>query len=91
MATFRSSEDVEADSWQTQKEYWDEVVERAVNGYFRGPRATLLAMLHKAIEWEPERLCDDLGIVAIHFKRNGRTWDVELITATDSSEDVSRP
>jgi len=84
MATFRSSEDVEADSWQTQKEYWDEVVERAVNGYFRGSRATLLAMLRKAIEWEPERLCEKLGVVEIHFKRNGRTWEVELITAPSS-------
>lgn len=84
MATFRSSEDVEADSWQTQKEYWDEVVEREVNGYFRGPRATLLAMLHKAIEWEPDRLCETLGVVEIHFKREGRVWNVALITAPSS-------
>lgn len=91
MATFRSSEDVEADSWQTQKEYWAEVVERAVNGYFRGPRATLLAMLHKAIEWEPERLCRELGVVEIRFKREGRTWNVELITAPGSSEGAPHP
>lgn len=91
MATFRSSEDVEADSWQTQKEYWDEVVERAVNGYFRGSRATLLAMLRKAIEWEPERLCEKLGVVEIHFKRTGRTWEVELIPPPSEGDDVPHP
>jgi len=80
-ATFCASDDFgECDSWQTQKDAYDEEVEREVNGYFRGPRATLVSILRKAIEWEADRLANQLGINEIRFKRtSSHQWDVELM------------
>jgi len=66
---------------KTQKDAWDEAVEREVNAYFRGPRATLLAILRKAINWEASDLAEQIDIKEIRFKRtfSGRLgWDIEL-------------
>jgi len=57
-------------------------VEREVNAYFRGPRATLLAMLRKAIDWDANRLAEQLGIKEIRFRQTGKGqtgWDAELV------------
>lgn len=80
-ATFCASDDAGCDSWETQKNAWDEAVEREVNAYFRGPRATLLSILRKANNWEASDLAEQIGIKEIRFKRasSGRLgWDVEL-------------
>jgi hypothetical protein len=81
-ATFCASDDAESDSWNTQREAYEEAIEREVNSYFRGPRASLTAILRKAIGWEASRLAEQIGIKEIRFKRadNGCTaWDAELL------------
>ncbi len=81
-ATFCASDDVESDSWNTQREAYEEAIEREVNSYFRGARASLTAILRKAIGWEASRLAEQIGIKEIRFKRtgNGRmAWDAELL------------
>jgi hypothetical protein len=80
-ATFCASDDWgESDSWQTQKDAYDEDIERRVNAYFRGPKATLIAILRTAIEWEADRLAEQLGVVEIRFTRStAHVWNAELI------------
>jgi anti-sigma regulatory factor (Ser/Thr protein kinase) len=80
-ATFCASDDWgESDSWQTQKDAYDEDIERRVNAYFRGPKATLMAILRTAIEWEVDRLAEQLGVVEIRFTRStAHVWNAELI------------
>jgi DNA polymerase III delta prime subunit len=69
----------ESDSWQTQKDAYDEDIERRVNAYFRGPKATLMAILRTAIEWEVDRLAEQLGVVEIRFTRStAHVWNAEL-------------
>lgn len=81
-ATFCASDDCESDSWQTQREAYDAEVEREVNAYFRGARATLMAILRKAIEWEADRLATDLGVTEIRFIRSGaHFWEVDLTSS----------
>ena len=80
-ATFCASDDWgESDSWQTQKDAYDEDIERRVNAYFRGPKASLMAILRTAIEWEADRLAEQLGVVEIRFTRStAHVWNAELI------------
>ncbi|HET9281225.1 MAG TPA: ATP-binding protein [Candidatus Angelobacter sp.] len=80
-ATFRASDDWgEADSWDTQHDAYNEDIERQVNAYFRGPRATLLAILRKAIEWEADHLAEQLGVTELRFLRKSKhDWDVQLV------------
>jgi hypothetical protein len=81
-ATFCASDDVESDSWDTQREYYQEYTEREVSSYFRGPRASLTVMLRKAIGWEASRLAKQIGINEIRFKRSGNGeagWQAELL------------
>lgn len=80
-ATFSSSDDIDADSWETQRDRYQEEVTRTVNGYFRGPKANLMAILRSAIDWEARRLSEQLGINEIRFKRVTNSWEVELITS----------
>lgn len=86
-ATFSSSDDWgEADSWQTQYDAYEEEVERQVNAYFRGPRATLVAILRKAIEWQVDSLAEQLGITELRFIRKSKhEWDVQLVAQKSSS------
>lgn len=82
-ATFCASDNYgECDSWDTQMSYYEGEVERAVNSYFRGPRATLLALLRDAIGWDANRLVEQEGVQEIHFKRsaaNKAGWEIELV------------
>jgi hypothetical protein len=79
-ATFCASDDSECDSWETQFEAHREFVEREVNEYFRGPRATLLAILSQAIEWRAGQLAEQIGVREIHFHRTeDRRLNVELV------------
>jgi len=81
-ATFCAGDDAECDSWDTQMDYYGREVERAVNSYFRGPRATLLALLQKAIDWDANQLADELKVKEILFKKDaaGRSgWHIELV------------
>ena len=86
-ATFFASDDWgEADSWQTQYDAYEEEVERQVNAYFRGPRATLVAILRKAIEWQVDSLAEQLGITELRFLRKSKhEWDVQLIAPESPS------
>ena len=80
-ALFRASDDCECDSWATQQEYFQAEAEREVNRYFRGPRATLFALLRKAIDWDANRLAEQLDIQEIRFKRAAaglHGWEIQL-------------
>jgi hypothetical protein len=78
-ATFCASDDADCDSWETQLNAHQELVEREVNAYFRGPRATLLAILREAIDWTARDLAEQAGVKEIRFNRAARhRWDVEL-------------
>jgi len=80
-ALLRASDDLECDSWATQQEYFQAEVEREVNEYFRGPRATLLALLRNAIDWNAHQLAEQLAVQKIHFERTAsgqRGWEIAL-------------
>ncbi|MCZ2076613.1 MAG: hypothetical protein LC130_16650 [Bryobacterales bacterium] len=80
-STFSASDDFgECDSWETQREEYQELIERIVNEYFRGPREALLSLLRGAIPWEAHAYLDQLGICEIRLSR-GQTrfdWDVSI-------------
>src|SRR5579884_1821937 len=89
-ATFSASDDwVEADSWQTQFDAYEEDIQRQVNAYFRGPRATLIAILREALDWQAKRLAEELDIAELRFVRAGRDWDIELIRAEPTAQPKS--
>jgi len=81
-ATFRASDDSESDSWDTQRDFFEQLVQREVDGYFRGPRAALMGILRNSLSWEVRHYAKQLGVSEIHFKRQGdehNSWKVELI------------
>jgi hypothetical protein len=85
-ATFSASDNMDADSWETQRDSYQEDVEREVNEYFRGPRAALLALLGEALSWEARRYAKLIGVREIRFlepdsEHSG--WNVELILKQD--------
>jgi hypothetical protein len=86
-ATFCPSDDSEADSWETQKDRYEEEVRRETNAYFRGPRETLLAILRQALDYQACTLAEELGIKQIRFTRaeGSRSWSVELVDATQAA------
>ena len=58
-ATFSSSDEFgECDSWETQREEYQRVIESTVNEYFGGPRAALLTLLRDAIPWDAHAYLD---------------------------------
>ena len=82
-ATFSAGDDCDCDSWDTQRDTYDEFVRREVNEYFRGPKASLLAILGNSLDWEANRLANKLGITEIRFRRTQLEqghWDVEVIS-----------
>jgi hypothetical protein len=85
-ATFRSSDDVDSDSWDTQSDYYKDHIQREVDEYFRGPRAALLGILQNVLPWEARDCARRIGIEEIRFKRqgaDGSSWRAELITSED--------
>ncbi|MBB6143695.1 hypothetical protein HNQ77_001644 [Silvibacterium bohemicum] len=88
-ATFRSSEDVEADSWDTQRDYYDAHVQREVDDYFRGPRAALMGILENSLSWDARRYAKQVGVQEIRFKTNGAAadgWKIELVFPDDQEQ-----
>ena len=78
-ATFYASDDADCDSWETQLNAHQELVEREVNAYFRGPKATLIAILRTAIDWKARELAEQIGLKQIRFTRAApHDWHVEL-------------
>jgi hypothetical protein len=78
-ATFSASDD--ADLWETQRDQYQDEVEREVNRYFRGPKATLLALLRETLEWDVNQLLQELGVTEVRFTRKAPdqfAWDIEL-------------
>jgi hypothetical protein len=83
-ATFSSSDDFDADSWNTQEDGYRNEVKQTINEYFRGPRASLRGILRGAITWQASRLADQVGVREIRFKRNGHDWDIELFDSNQT-------
>lgn len=81
-ATFQSSDDADADSWDTQRSRHREDVERTVNEYFRGPRSALLALLEGALSWDARHYADETGVKEIRFRKQPGTprWQIELVS-----------
>ena len=84
-ATFSASDDYgECDSWNTQMGYYSDQVERVLNKYFRGAKATLLALLRTAINSDAKQLATELGLHQIRFTRQpssedqAPSWNIEL-------------
>ncbi len=87
-ATFSSSDGMDADSWDTQRESFREHAQREINEYFRGPRAALLALLGEALCWEARRLAKEIGVREIHFRERSpedHAWKIELVLKEDTS------
>jgi hypothetical protein len=85
-ATFQSSDDIEADSWDTQKDNYDAHIQREVDEYFRGPRAALMGILRNSLSWEARKYAGQAGVEEIRFKREGeaaRDWKIELLLSND--------
>jgi hypothetical protein len=80
-STFSASDDFgECDSWETQREEYQEAIERIVNEYFRGPRAALMLLLGGAIPWEAHAYLDQLGVSEIRLSRGESrfAWNVAI-------------
>jgi hypothetical protein len=80
-ATFMSSDDPDSDSWQTQRDYYQEVVEQAISDYFHGPRASLVSQLHRFLDSRVGHEAARLGVTEITFKRSTPQeygWTVQL-------------
>lgn len=93
-ATFRSSDDAESDSWDTQSDYYESHVRREVDDYFRGPQAALLGILHNSLPWEARDYAKRVGVEEIRFRResaDGNIWKVELVLANDLSSFRDQP
>ena len=87
-ATFRSSDDAGADSWDTQQDYHQGHIEHQVNLYFRGPRAALLALLQDALSWDVRQYANQVGVSEIRFLKpaaDEHGWRVELLVPGSSS------
>lgn len=80
-ATFCASEDADSDSWETQRDYHEGEIEQEVNSYFRGPKATLAALLGKALSWDARKLAEQMGIREIRFTRKADAsyWQAEVL------------
>jgi hypothetical protein len=80
-ATFMSSDDADCDSWQTQRDYYQEVVEQAISDYFRGPRASLVSQLYRLLDSRVSRQAAQLGVTEIKFSRSTPeeySWTIQL-------------
>jgi len=85
-ATFSSSDD--SDLWETQRDSYLADVEREVNHYFRGPKATLLALLREAFPWDVRQLLEELSVTEVRFTRKESrpvTWDIALVSEDAAS------
>jgi len=85
-ATFSSSHD--SDLWETQRDNYLEDVEREVNRYFRGAKATLLALLCEALPWDVRQLLEELSVTEVRFTRKESkpvTWDIALVSEDAAS------
>lgn len=82
-ATFCPSDDGDADSWDTQSDRYEDEARREINAYFRGPKATLLAILQEALDYQARSLAQDLGVTEIRFTRaeGALSWSVQLDAA----------
>ncbi len=72
----------EGDTWQTQMDYYEGDIERLVNEYFRGPRASLVALLHKGLSFDATSLAARLQVSQIKLTQdqaNQHRWNVELV------------
>jgi len=79
-ATFCPSDDADADSWETQSDRYEEEVRREANAYFRGPKATLLAILKDALDYRACTLAEELDVHEIRFTRaeGAQSWSINL-------------
>jgi hypothetical protein len=78
-ATFMSSDDSEADSWQTQRDYHEETVDKIICEYFHGTRGSLLSQLRKFVDSAVVYQANKLGITEIKFHRTAQEhWEIEM-------------
>jgi len=80
-ATFSPGDDVECDSYDTQRYEFERHVDRVVNEYFRGPRAALMAALEDSLSWEARRYAEQAGVKEIRFRKQEESdhgWVLEL-------------
>jgi len=72
----------EGDTWETQLDQHSRDVQQLVNEYFRGPRASLVALLNRALTSDIRHLADQLKVCGIRLNRQGpteRSWEPELV------------
>ncbi len=81
-STFSPSD--EGDLWETQMDAYFDEVEQITNEYFRGPRASLMALLRREFGRDASHLAARLNVSQITFTRDPEKqhkWNVELIGA----------
>jgi hypothetical protein len=81
-ATFSASD--EGDLFETQLDWYRREVEQAVNEYFRGPRASLVALVEDGLKFNARTLALQLNVSQIRLTRNPtdeHKWEVELVGA----------
>ena len=71
----------EGDTWETQLDQHSTEVQQCVNEYFRGPRASLVALLNAALTPDIRHLADQLNVCGLRLNRQGpeRSWEPELV------------
>ncbi|HET9184343.1 MAG TPA: ATP-binding protein [Candidatus Angelobacter sp.] len=80
-ATFQSSDDLECDSWQTQRDYYEGFIEETLSDYFEGPRSSLLLQLNRFLGSGIGQQATRLGVTEIKLSRpipEEHRWNIEL-------------
>jgi Histidine kinase-, DNA gyrase B-, and HSP90-like ATPase len=78
-ATFMPSDDPDADSWQTQRDYHQDLVDEIICDYFHGPHGSLLAELRKFLDSRIIHQANKLEITDLRFRRTSEgPWEIRL-------------
>jgi hypothetical protein len=93
-ATFLSSDDLECDSWQTQRDYYEGLIEETLSNYFKGPRGSFLVQLNRFLDSGIGQEATRLGLTEIKLSRTtseGQCWNIELTgDRKDEPQDLGR-
>jgi hypothetical protein len=88
-ATFLSSDDLDNDSWQTQKDDHEDLINETICHYFHGPRASLTSQLRQCLTSYITHQAEQLGVTEIKFSRSSSGgWTIELNGTENNSKQV---
>ena len=76
---FSYNEDAGADSFDSQLEYFQEWVNKAIIGVLRGPLAQARHALRESLGWELTSSLDRANLQEVRLFKNGKQWEFAVI------------